>query len=93
MLSVDYSNSLSGYQTSRELLNVQKENRELALKVYNQTTLQYKEGMTSMADVLHVNSDFLQAENSYHQQILKCKLAEVKMMKSSGNLKQLVNNK
>ena len=91
LLSIGYSNALLEYQTAYKLLEVQKENRDLAHKVYNQTALQYKEGMASMADVLNVNSDFLQAENSYNQQILKCRLSEIKILKSSGNLKQLVN--
>ena len=92
LLSVSYSNALSKYQTAYKLLEVQKENKDLANTVYTQTSLQYKEGMASMADVLNVNSDLLQAENSYNQQILKCKLSEIKMLKSSGNLKQLTNH-
>ena len=91
LLSVSYSSAFSEYQTAYSLLDVQKENRDLAFKVYKQTSLQYKEGMASMADVLNVNTDFLQAESSYNQQIIKCRLSEIKMMKSSGSLKQLVN--
>jgi outer membrane protein len=90
LLSVSYNNALLEYQTARESLEVQKENRELALKVYNQTSMQYQEGMASMADLLNVNSDFLQADNSYNQQILKCKTSEIKMLKASGNLKSLI---
>jgi outer membrane protein len=93
LLTISYNNAFSEYQTALQLLDVQKENRDLAMKVFNQTSSQYKEGMASMADVLNVNSDFLQAENSYNQQILKCKLSEIKMMKSSGNLKDLIKNK
>jgi outer membrane protein TolC len=93
MLAVSYNNAHSEYQTALDLLGVQKENRDLAVKVYDQTALQYKEGMASMADLLNVNSDFLQADNSYNQQVLKCKLAEIKMLKATGNLKQLTNNK
>lgn len=93
LLGVSYNNARSEYQTAINLLSVQNENRALALKVYTQTSLQYKEGMASMADLLNVNSDFLQADNSYNQQILKCKLAELKMLKATGNLKQLANNK
>lgn len=93
LLMVSYNNAMSEYQTAISLLGVQEENRELALKVYNQTSSQYKEGMASMADLLNVNSDFLQADNSYNQQILKCKLSEIKILKSLGNLKQLLNNK
>ena len=92
LLAIGYNSALSEYQTAWEMLEVQLENRSLAQKVYRQTTLLYKEGMASMADVLNVNSDFLQADNSYNQQLLKCRLAEVKMLKSTGNLKQLMNN-
>jgi outer membrane protein TolC len=93
LLSVSYKNAYLEYETANSLLAVQKENRDLALKVYNQTSSQYREGMASMADLLNVNSDFLQADNSYNQQIIKCRLSEIKMLKSSGMLsKLLVNN-
>ena len=75
------------------MLASQKENRDLAQKVYKQTSLQFQEGMASMADLLNVNQDFLQADNSYNQQILKCKTAEIKMLQASGNLKLIANKK
>lgn len=90
LLTVSYNNAFLEYQTANSLLAAQKENKELAQKVYNQTSLQYQEGMASMADLLNVNSDYLQADNSYNQQILKCKTAEIKMLKASGSLKSLV---
>jgi outer membrane protein len=93
LLKVQYDNATSDYQSSQRLLDVQKENRNLALKVYSQTSLQYQEGMASLADLLNVNSDFLQADNSYNQQILNCKTSEIKMLKASGNLKSLINQK
>jgi len=92
LLTINYNNAFLEYQTANSLLSAQKENKELAQKVYNQTSLQYQEGMASMADLLNVNSDYLQADNSYNQQILKCKTAEIKMLQASGNLKSLVNN-
>jgi outer membrane protein TolC len=93
MLAIQYNNAMLEYQTAHNLLLVQKENRELAYKVYKQTHLQYEEGLASMADLLNVNSDFLQADDSYNQQALKCKTAEVKMLQASGNLKQLTIKK
>lgn len=91
-LTISYNNALLEYQTARDMLAVQRENRDLALKVYNQTSLQYREGMASMADLLNVNSDFLQADNSFNQQVLKCKTAEINMLKATGNLKSLISN-
>jgi len=90
LLEVSYNNAFLEYQTSQSMLAPQKENKELALKVYNQTASLYKEGMASLADLLNVNSEFLQADNSYNQQILKCKTAEIKMLQASGNLKSML---
>jgi outer membrane protein TolC len=93
-LKVQFDNSIMDLNTSKKLLEVQKENRHLAETVYHQTSLQYNEGMASLADLLNVNSEYLNADNSYSQQILKCKISEIKMMKASGVLKQLfVGNK
>jgi outer membrane protein TolC len=91
-LKVQFDNAVLEYQTANELLEAQKANRILAQKVYNQTSLQYQEGMASLADPLNVNSDYLQADNSYSQQILKCKISEIKMLKASGKLKRLMDN-
>jgi outer membrane protein TolC len=90
LLNISYSNARSEYETAISLLDVQRENRNLSQKVYNQTSAQFREGMSSMADVLNVNSDFIQAENSYNQQILKCRFSEIKMLKSTGNLNLLI---
>lgn len=90
LLKVNYNNAFLEYQTAGSMLAAQKQNRELALKVYKQTSLQYQEGMASMADLLNVNSDFLQADNSLNQQILKCKTARIKMLQATGNLKSQI---
>lgn len=47
LLAVNYNNAFLEYQTAGRMLAAQKQNRELALKVYNQTSLQYQEGMAS----------------------------------------------
>lgn len=92
-LKVQFENSEMDLNTSKKLLDVQKENKLLAETVYRQTSLQYQEGMASLADLLNVNSDYLNADNSYNQQILKCKISEIKMMKASGVLKQMITEK
>ena len=93
LLNINYQNASMEYQSACDLLTVQEENKKLAQDVYDQTSFQFKEGMASMADLINVNSDFLNAENSYNLQIVKCKLAEIKLLKTTGNLKQLISNK
>ncbi len=93
-LKVQFDNSVMDLNISKRLLDVQKENKLLAEDVYRQTSLQYQEGMASLADLLNVNSEYLNADNSYSQQVLKCKISEIKMMKASGVLKQMfIDNK
>lgn len=92
LLTVNFNNASMEFQSAKAMVDAQKENRDLALKVYTQTSLLFQEGMTSMAELLNVNSDFLQADNTYNQQILKCKTAEIKMLKASGNMKSIVKN-
>jgi outer membrane protein len=90
LLTVNYNSARSEYETAGKMIASQTENRELALKVYNQTSMRYQEGMASMSDLLNVNSDYLQADNSLNQQILKYLTAEIKMLKASGNLNSLI---
>ena len=91
MLTIQYNNAILDYKTAQRLLAEEKENRDLAERVYEQTELQYNEGLASMADLLNVNSDLLSADNSYNQQMLKCKTAEIKILETSGRLKLLLN--
>ncbi len=91
LLTIQYNNAILDYKTAQRLLAEEKENRDLAERVYEQTELQYNEGMASMADLLNVNSDLLSADNSYNQQLLKCKTAEIKILETSGRLKMLLN--
>lgn len=91
LLQVDYNNALSEYTSGLEFLNVHRQNRQLAIEVYNQSELQYKEGMISLTDLLAANNDFLQADNLYNQQLLKCRLALLKMLQTTGTLKTLIN--
>ena len=93
LLTVSYNSAVTEFQTAGSMVKAQQENRDLAAKVYHQTSLRYQEGMASMADLLNVNSDFLQADNSLNLQILKYKTSEIKMLKATGNLKQIANRK
>lgn len=93
MLRLQYDNAVRDFQTAQRLLAAQGENKSLAQKVYRQTLLQYQENMASLADLLNVNADFLQADNSFNQQLLTCKVSEIKMLKASGSLKSLINKK
>jgi outer membrane protein len=91
-LGTSYRNATNSLLSSWKNLQVQKENKALAHSVYEQVKLQFNEGMASLTDLLNVDSALLEAENSYNQQLLKYRLAEVEMLKATGALKSLINN-
>ncbi len=91
-LGTSYRNATNSLLSSWKNLQVQKENKALAHSVYEQVKLQFNEGMASLTDLLNVDSALLEAENSYNQQLLKYRLAEVEILKATGALKSLINN-
>lgn len=66
--------------------------KELANKVYEQVKLQFDEGMASLTDLLNVETSLLEAETLFNQQLLRYKLAEIEILKTTGKLQSLINN-
>ncbi len=91
-LTTNYKNASNSLLSAWSNLQDQKENKELANKVYEQVKLQFDEGMASLTDLLNVETSLLVAENLYNQQLLKYKLAEIDLLNTTGQLKKLINN-
>lgn len=92
-LGTSYQNATNTLLSTWKSLQEQQENKILANEVYNQVKLQFDEGMTSLIDLLNVESSRLESENLYNQQLLKYKLTELDMYKSAGKLKEIINSK
>jgi outer membrane protein TolC len=92
-LSTSYQNSANTLMSAWKSLEEQQENKVLAHEVYEQSKLQFDEGMASLTDLLNVESSQLEAENLYNQQLLKYQIAELDMEKSTGKLKEIINLK
>ena len=90
-LTTNYQNASNSLLSAWSNLQDQKENKELANKVYEQVKLQFDEGMASLTDLLNVETSLLDAENLYNQQVLKYKLAEIDLLNTTGQLKMLIN--
>ena len=84
LLSVDNQLALVGEQlliqerqlrynlnSAMEQFEAQKENVELARRVYDKIYLKYQQGIVSSIDLTTANSTMLQAENSYNMSILQ----------------------
>lgn len=63
-ISYELSSALDNY-------NLQKENKEVALRLYNNFHNKYKQGYVSSLELTQANSNYLQAETEYYSSILK----------------------
>ena len=78
-LTFEYTNAYENYQ-------VQKENVEVAKRVYKSISHKYNQGMVSSIDLTQANSNYLQAENNYYSAVLKLLQAKLKLEKLYNEL-------
>lgn len=71
---------------SREKYLSQKENKELALKVYDNFRTKYSKGMASQQDIIQANDKYLQAVGSYMSAIVELFSAQIRLDKLTGKL-------
>lgn len=90
-LDVDYRNSKLNLQSSINTIRSQKDNWDLAREVYETTDSNYKQGLSSLTDLLDAENSLLTAENNYNGALLQYKLAEIGLIKANGNLNSLLN--
>jgi outer membrane protein TolC len=67
------------YRSSLEKYFNEKENFDLSEKVYNKTTVKFKEGLVSSLDLSLINTQFLQAQMSYAMAMQELLSAKVKL--------------
>lgn len=79
---------LNSYTT----LQSNKNNLELAQEVFDNTTVQYQNGVASLADLLNSDYSFKEAQTNYLNSLVNALIAKVEVEKSKGNLKQYINN-
>jgi outer membrane protein TolC len=78
-LKFELRSALENYQT-------QKENVQVAQRVYDSYFNKYKQGMLSSLDLTQANSNYLQAENNYISSVLKLLQARLALEKLYNTL-------
>ena len=92
-LGTNYENASDQLLSSWKGLKDQQENQALAKQVYNQVKLSFNEGMSSLTDLLSMESSYLEAENLYNQQLLKYRIARLDMKKATGSMLSIIHEK
>jgi outer membrane protein TolC len=90
-LNTQFENAKLQVQTNLSTIRAQKENVELADEVYNSTQNNYNLGLANLTDLLDAETSLTAAQNNYNEALLQYKLAELDIIKSNGNLKNLLN--
>ena len=88
-ISMNYKNALNNYMNNREIVRRQKQNLELAEKVYKETSLKYREGLAGMSSLLQDEMSLSSAQGGYLTALYNFKEAELKIMSINGNIRKL----
>src|SRR5690606_21278415 len=68
-----------------------KENMELAKEVYDNTTLQYNNGVANLSQLLNAELSYREAQNIYINAMLEYYLADLEIQKTNGTLRSFYN--
>ncbi|MDP4201607.1 MAG: TolC family protein [Bacteroidota bacterium] len=89
--SVDYKNAVNNFLNQQENVKRQKGNVLLAEKVYQEATLQYKQGEIALSALLQDDMDMNNAQVSYLKALYDLKVATLDMITINGEIKNLTN--
>lgn len=92
-LALNYGFENAKTQMNNSIINIktQKENADLAKSVLENTKNNYINGLASLTEVLDAENALTEAQNNHTTAQLEYKLAEIQIIKSKGELKNLVN--
>jgi outer membrane protein len=89
--SMNYKNAMNDYTNNKNTVRRQKQNLELAEKVYQESTLKYREGMAAMSSLLQDEMSLSSAQGGYLTALFNFKEAELKIMSLNGEIRNLIN--
>ena len=90
-LDLDYRNAKAQIENNLVTIKNQKENMRLAGDILKNTKNNYLQGLASLTDLLDSENASLEAQNNYTRAVLAYKIAEIALIKSKGELKNLLN--
>ena len=89
-LDLSYENAKKKIENSLITIKNQKENTKLSQEVLDNIKNNYIQGLASLTDLLDAENALTEAQNNYTTAILDYKLAEIQLIKSKGELRNLV---
>jgi len=84
-LSLEYETALNTFITAQEAFINNKKNLEFADKIYKNTIIKYKAGMSSSLDITQTQNQYLTSQSNYFQSV-------VDLLNAKATLDKLLNN-
>lgn len=91
-LETQYVNATNDLMTQQRNLGTNKKNYQLAESVYNITSERYKEGITTMTEVLQDEMRMTEAQNHYLNAFLNYRLSSLTIMKLTGATDKMISS-
>jgi outer membrane protein TolC len=86
----DFVNAKNDLDQNKEVLSAQGENMKVAEELYNVAKLSYTEGITPLSELINAENGLKEAQTQYLTALLQMNLAELDLMKSSGQLSKVI---
>lgn len=83
---LESSQSLSNLNNNIDILQVRKENADLANEVYENAKIKYEEGVGSSFEVTSAQNDLKTAQTNYYNALYDAIIAKIDLDKANGNL-------
>jgi outer membrane protein len=84
-LQLNYQQSLLNLRTAHDTYQTEKKNLELSERIFNKTTIKYREGVASSLDLTQVQNQYLSTQTNYFR-------AMVDMLNARAELERLHSN-
>lgn len=89
----EINNTMTKYNSNFSTLKAQERNMGIAEKVYNQSFLEYKNGLIPLTDLLLSDNSLRESQSNYLTSLVNFFLAEVDLKKAKGDLVSQYNIK
>jgi outer membrane protein len=84
-LTIQYETSLSEFLSARDVYAMQKESRDLALRIYEKSLIKFTSGAGSSLDLNQTQSQYFEAEGKYFNALMS-------LVSAKSKLESLLNN-
>ncbi len=89
---LQFQNAKLKLSNANSTISLNRQNMELAREVFDNTTLQYNEGVASLAELLNAELSFREAQNNYINALVEYYRADLDVQKSNNTLTEFYNN-